>query len=283
MDQTQERYILQYYKSDESRLSPFASTPDDEQWESDGPYNLSQAMLLGKNWTISGHYKTCRILELDENGIPKAVTWMSSWERPMQQETAGAGATGSGTPGQTILIEVWMHRDAGPPNHWEWGILNGYLNENSNAWDLVYGREIDRKAKMILWAVRLNLYPGPDHRPPIEWPWYQVFGYKEKQKDFVESIRAHEIEPRIIPDGVPRVDCYTCRRTIPRSEAWWGFVDGYEEDPPYDDSEDGIAPFCSCRCIDTLSGEDAWRRSPEGEETDEPGCVWIIEKLELVA
>lgn len=283
MDQTPERYVVQYYKSDESTLSPFASTPDDSLWVSDGPYSLSQAMLLGKNYIVSGHYKTCRVLELDENGVPKAVTWMSSWERPMQQDAAGGGAsTGGGMPGQTILVEVWMHRDSGPPDHWDWGKLDGYMNNNPNTWDLVYGREIDRKAKLILWAVRLNLYTGPDHRPPIDWPWYEVFGYAKRNKDMVEAVRAHEIEPRVFPDGVPKVDCYTCQRTIVRAEAWWGYVEGYVEDPSYDDSKEDIAPFCSCRCVDLHSGPDEWRRSPSGEETSEPGCVWVREKLELV-
>jgi hypothetical protein len=281
MDQTPDRYIAQFYESAESKLSPFASTPDDSLWKTEGPFNLSQAMMIGKNWTVSGFNKTCRVLELDENGQPKAIVWLSAWERPMQQDAAGSGGA-PGLPGQSIKIQVWMNRDLGPSDHWDWGVLNGYLNDNVNSWELVYGRELDRKGKMILWTLRFNLYPGPDHRDPIDWPWYQVFGYDEKHKYQVEAIRAHPIDPKEFPDGAPKVECSACTRIIVRSEAWWSYVDGYEEDPSFDDSQEGIAPFCSCKCIDNYYNEYTWRRSPAGEETDEPGCVWEIEKLEAM-
>lgn len=282
MDQTPERYLLQYYKSEESQLSPFASTPDDEAWASEGPYNLSQAMLLGKNYAVSGHFKTCRILELDpETMRPKSIVWLSSWERPMQEEAAGSGAT-AGLAGQTIKIQVWMHRDMGPPDHWDWGVLDQYLNDNPNSWVLEYGRELDRKVKLILWSLRINIWPGPDHRPVIDWPWYQVFGYTEKKKDMIEAIRAHEIEPHVFPDGVPVVECVACKRIKARTDVWWAYYEGYEEDPSFDDSEPEVAPYCSCRCIDNTQGPDFWRRSPSGEETEDPGCVWVREKLELL-
>jgi hypothetical protein len=281
MEQTPERYMVQYYESDESKLSPFASTPDDTMWRSEGPYNLSQAMLLGKNWTVGGLYKTCRVLELDERGIPKSVVWLSAWERPMQQETTGSTSSG-GIAGQTIKIQVWRHRDHGPPDHWDWGVLDNYLNNVPNSWDLVYGRELDRRVKMVLWSIRINIYPGPDHRDVIDWPWYEVFGYTKKEKDRIEAIRAHEIEPRTFPEGVPKVDCVVCNRTVMRSEAWWAYVEGYEEDPEHPDSANSIAPCCSCRCIDNMYDYDAWRRAPSGEETEEPGCVWLLERIEAM-
>lgn len=273
MSDNPNRYVAQFYQSPESAQSPHALTDDEEKWvpESKNPdtmnrdrMSLAQAMILASNWARDGAYKATRVVELDDVGNPIAAVWASAWERSMDLNFGGGAAPG--LPGHTIKVHVWMHRDKGPPDHWDWSRLAEMMDFNYNRWDLVYGRELDRKGKEILWSIRLNLYLNPDQREPAEWPWYTVFGYKKQLKDKVDAILVHTIEPRTFPDGTEKVDCKNCSKTHDHKTSW------------HADTGDEWAPFCSCKCIDDWAESQEYpREDPMGQEFDDPGCVWARE------
>jgi endogenous inhibitor of DNA gyrase (YacG/DUF329 family) len=267
------RYVAQFYQSPESTQGPHAITDNEEFWiplDQEGRnvnrMSLAQAMITASDWTRNGNYKTTRVIEINDVGDPVAVMWMSAWERAMDTNMGGGAAPGM--PGHTIKVLVWKHRDYGPPDHWDWSKLAEMMDFNFNRWDLVYGREIDRKGREILWSIRLNLYLNPDQREPIEWPWYTVFGYKKQHRDKVEPVLAHTIDPRSFPDGTEKVDCKNCSKTIDSKESWRA----------YDPEEDEMAPFCSCKCIDLWADEHYERVDPMGQELEMPGCVVARER-----
>jgi hypothetical protein len=278
MSDNPNRYVAQFYSSPESTQGPHAITDNEELWvpqdqdsRNASRMTLAQAMIQASDWTQSGKFRTTRVIEINDEGDPTAIIWMSAWERSMDLNMSGASV---GLPGETIKILVWKHRDAGPPDHWDWSVLAEWMEFNFNRWDLVYGREVDRRGREILWSIRLNLYPNPDQREAIEWPWYSVFGYTKRLKDKVEPVLAHSIESRTFPDGTEKVDCWNCKKTIDSKEAWHAYV------PDTDNAE----PFCSCHCIDMwaegagYNGEDYEREDPMGQDLEDPGCVWARER-----
>lgn len=268
-------YQAQWYESPESVESSRAATPTEELWNKTAPFkDLVSALNDAARWTQEGHYKTTRVVQFDDEGNPITVVWMSVWmgNTVADQEVAG---TSAGKAGESIKLMVWMHRDWGPPDHWAWWDSLTKAGLNSNQWDLVYGREVDRRGKEILWSIRLNLWAPDDWTPCINWNWWKWLGYdKKKEFDKVEPVRAHPIEPRGFPEGVEVVECYNCHKRTARKDAWYS----------WDDSFDEYVPYCSCLCIDQQHDTDVTRTMPDGTELeDEPCCVWEMEKEEAVA
>lgn len=282
------RYVAQYYESPESEEGPHATTPDEDMWApralGENCETLAGAVTRARNWSKSesSTFKTTRVLEVNPEDFSQVgVVWASVWERPLQIEEQGSSR---GIPGETIKMHVWMNRELGPPDHWGWQRLRKVLNFNGNAWDLVYGREIDRRGKEILWSIRVNVYAEQGAEPISEWNWWKILGYdRKRQEDKVELIRSHEIEPRGFSSGVETVKCTNCQKTIQKDTAWatWN-----------EDTGEVDLPFCSCYCIDECfgglcePGNDGgiytYREDPEGEPTaEEDGnvcCEWMIEK-----
>lgn len=280
------RFVAQWYVSDESLQSPYAPVPNEEQWVPgqeqllESATTMENAILGARDMAAGGGYKTCRVVEINAEGTVIGIIWLTHWVPPQTIADAGASGTPPGIPGESIKVLVWMDRRAGPPDHWHFETLKEWQGHNANAWDLVYGREIARRGREILWSIRLNIWPNYDAKPLMEWDWWKLFGYsKKKQPDKVEPIRAYTIEPRHFPAGVPIIDCSRCGKTVEKSKAWWSYVDGYMPEEGDNVGAENWGPYCSCYCIDHAIEPEYDRDTPDGEHLEEPGCVVLRENV----
>lgn len=266
-------YNAQFYRSPESNEGPYAATPDEALWggvqQKEVTYdNLQDAINRCKKWAKNpDSYKSCRVVELNEDLQPTGIAWMSAWEAPLSVTTAAdAGATG--VPGFTCKLLVWMDRDDGPVDHFDWvNMLNHIFGDNTNAWDVEYGRPMDTNGRMIQYSIKINVWPV-EKKHPSRWDWYRVFGKDpELQRDEIEFVRAHEIGAREFPSGVEVNECFECGKLHLASTTWRG----------WDNESDEMQNFCSCRCIDKRMNFQGYRQDPDGEEHDSPGCVAVRE------
>ena len=267
------KYGAQWYESEESHQSYHAATPREELWRQDPGLlfdTLEQALEVAKGWMTTGHYKTSRVVEF-EDGTPTSVHWMSVWEKPIEPVSAQEkGATG--VPGYACKVQVWMDRDAGPPDHWPFWTEQGYywhkiFEGNSNAWDLEYGRAVDKRGRKVLWSLKLNLWTaGKKH--PSQWAWWKIMEKDEEEQDDVEFVRAHDIEPREFPASEELAECDHCGKVHLKKFSWVAY------NPEADKEE----YFDRCFCIDARLGPEVYRMTPDGDEFEDPGCVVIREK-----
>lgn len=265
MAKTTITYQPQWYQSDESRITAWAVTPEEHLWITSMPQMESQSEALDycRSWDVEGSYRASRIVEYTD-GLPTSVVWMSVWESPLTTTTTEEAGAGSGLPGETIKLLVWMDRDQ-PLDHWNFQNKLKGLRSNNN-WDLVYARPIDTKGRMVQYSVRLNLWPV-GKKPVDEWNWWTIFDKDpETQADEVEVVRSNPIPPREFPSGVDTVDCTNCGKTVEAAKQWRG----------WDDEQDMMVPFCSCRCIDEMHDTDRYRQDPDGDEHEDPGCVCLV-------
>ena len=278
-DQPAQRFVTQWYQSEESSQSPYAPTPDEALWApgkaqyvaNPGAYitTMEQAILQARDMAANAGYRTCRVVELNENMDIIGIIWLTHWVPPQTIADSAASGTPPGVPGESIKVLVWMDRDTGPPQHWHFETLKEWQGHNANAWDLVYGREVDRRGRMILWSIRLNVWPNYDAKPLMEWDWWKIFGYnKKRQPDMVEPVRAYVIEPRHFPQGVDTIDCSRCSKTIEKQKAWWSYVGGYMPEEGDTVGAEDWGPYCSCYCIDETHGLQYERDTPDGERLE---------------
>lgn len=254
-------YLAQWYESKESAESPYALTTDERLWRGGdtGTPVLNDAIKQAERWMTEGTYKTSRVIELQDE-VPVSVMWMSAWQAPIQTTEAGGGS--SGVPGESLKLLVWMDKDEGDPIHWDWvSKFRKIFDGNHNAWDFEYGREVARRGRLICYSVKLNLWPV-GKKPVTQWNWWKIFDKDpDLQRDEVEVVRAHDIEPREFPSGVDLVDCAWCGKTHLKSLSWRG----------YNPDTDEMEQFERCRCIDDKLGADQYRIDPDGDEYE--GCV----------
>lgn len=260
MAQTRKRrFVAQWYESDESMKGPYAVTPDERQWMGVDPVNdLTEAVQVCTGWIKTGVFKSCRVVEVDNEGQPTSVVWASAWEAPIKA-TVEQGS--SGTPGESLKLHVWMDKTEGPPDHWDWNnMLQRNFDGNNNAWDVEYAREVATRGRQVCYTIKLNLWPVAK-KPVVQWNWWKIFGKDPiEQQDEVEVIRAHEIEPRSFPSGVDTVDCAWCGKTHVKSLSWRA----------YNNETDEYEQFDRCRCIDDKLGDDVYRINPDQDEFE--GC-----------
>ncbi len=263
-------YSVQFYRSDESRTSPYAASPDEDLWEGTSPgFSKEEATMIAKEWAKgNGEFRTCRVVEHDDEGKAIGVVWMSVWEQPAAKDKDTQGV--SGIPGESCKIVVWAPREMGPPDHWNWiGAFSKVCDDNNNAWDLDYGRAVSSRGKETQYSLKLDFWLT-GKKPPAGWKWDRFFAYlfgvEPEQVDY-EFVRSHPIEPREFPAGLDTVDCHNCNKTHLHRTSWRS----------YDSDGEDLVNYCSCFCIDEIHGEDYWREDPNGEDYEDPGCEAIRE------
>lgn len=271
MPKTSGRFVAQFYESEASVKSPYAVTPDESKWSADeAPSDYDSAMNIARHWTIDGHFKSVRVVEVDGDNNPVSVAWASAWEAPAKKKSE-QGA--SGIPGYACKLMIWMDRDMGQADHWGWRKrLDSVFGGNNNAWDFVYGRPVDTRGRMTLYSVKLNLWPEAK-KHPSKWNWWAIMGKDPvEQRDEIEFVRAADIGPREFPSGVETNDCVWCGKTHLKSTSWMGWNEESEE----------MEPHCSCFCIDERFDTDHFRADPDGLEFEDPGCVQERAKVAAV-